>query len=138
MTLEALWGTLAEITARAGLKCGRSGKCNAECCRPSGSGGRPGVTPPEIAAINSFLAMHGGFRFHEAGRDACKFLGQTGQCRIYAVRPIDCRVHFCKDDPLESQSNSEVTTLVDDYHARHEAAFMETELMDSVMFSGEQ
>ncbi len=137
MTLEVLWGRLADIEAKSGMKCGRPGKCNAECCRPSVIGGEPGVTPPEIEMVNRFLAKNRGFQFYEAGRDFCKFLGKNGQCRIYAIRPIDCRVHFCKDDSLESQSNSDVSNLVGDYHSRHEAAFMETELIDSFRFLGE-
>lgn len=137
MTLEVLWGRLADIEARSGMECGRSGRCNAECCRPSINGGEPGVTRPEIEWINSFLERHRGFRFYEAGRDSCKFLDKNGRCRIYPVRPIDCRVHFCKDDSLESQSNREVSNLVGDYHFLHEAAFLETELIDSVRFFGE-
>jgi Fe-S-cluster containining protein len=100
-------------------------------------GGEPGVTRPEIESISSFLAKHRGFRFYEAGGDSCKFLNKSGQCRIYAVRPIDCRVHFCKDDSLESKSNREVSNLVGDYHSLHKAAFMETELIDSEWFPGE-
>jgi len=137
MTLEDLWGSLADIEAKSGMKCGRSGGCNADCCRPSLMGGEPGVTRPEIELVNSFLAKHQGFRFYEAGRDSCKFLGKNGRCRIYAVRPIDCRVHFCKDDSLASQSNRDVSNLVGEYHSRHEALFMETELIDSFRFSGE-
>ncbi len=137
MTLEVLWSRLADIAAKSGMKCGRSDKCNAECCRPSVSGGEPGVTHPEIELINSFLAKHRGFRFYEAGIDSCKFLGKNGKCRIYAIRPIDCRVHFCKDESLASQSNRNASNLVEDYHSRHEAEFMETELIDSFRFSGE-
>jgi Fe-S-cluster containining protein len=137
MTLEILWSRLAEITAKSGMKCGRSDKCNAECCRPSVIGGEPGVTQPEIEWINRFLAEHRGFRFYEAGGEFCKFLGKDGKCRIYAVRPIDCRVHFCKDDSLASQSNREVADLVGDYHSRHEAEFLATELIDSIKFGAE-
>lgn len=137
MTLEFLWEKLADLTAESGMKCGRSDKCNSDCCRPSVSGGEPGVTLPEIKLINSFLAKQRGFRFYEAGSASCKFLGKDGKCRIYAVRPIDCRVHFCKDDSLASQSNREAANLVADYHSRHESAFMETELIDSFRFSGE-
>ncbi len=137
MTLANLWDRLADIEVKDGIKCGRPDKCNAECCRPSVIGGEPGVTYPEIELVNSFLAKHREFRFYEAGRDCCKFLGQDGQCRIYAVRPIDCRVHFCKDDSLQSQSNREISELVGDYHSRHEAVFLETELIDSFRFSGE-
>ena len=138
MTLELLWSKLADIEAKSGMQCGRTGKCNADCCRPSIMGGEPGVTPPEIALINSFLTKQRGFRFYEAGRDGCKFLGKNGLCRIYPVRPIDCRVHFCKDDSLQSQANPEVANLVAEYHSRHEAAFMATELIDSFRFLGEQ
>lgn len=100
-------------------------------------GGEPGVTRPEIERINSFLAQNKGFRLYEAGSDCCKFLGNDGRCRIYAVRPIDCRVYFCRDDTLESQPNREASDLVDDYHSRHEAAFLDTELIDSFRFLGE-
>jgi Fe-S-cluster containining protein len=137
MTVENLWDRLADMTASSGMKCGRSAECHAECCRPSFTGGEPGVTPAEIELINSFLATHKGFRFYEAGEEACKFLGKNGKCRIYTVRPIDCRVHFCKEDSMESQINSEVSNLVEDYHARHKALFMATELIDSCRFSGE-
>lgn len=137
MTLEILWKKLADITAKSGMKCGRTDKCNSDCCRPSISGSEPGVTRPEIELINGFLAKHKGFRFYEAGSESCKFLGKNGKCRVYAVRPIDCRVHFCKDDSLASQANREAVNLVADYHSRHEAAFMETELIDSFRFSGE-
>ncbi|MDA0748445.1 MAG: YkgJ family cysteine cluster protein [bacterium] len=138
MTLEVLWSSLADIESRSEMKCERSDGCNGKCCRPSAIGGEPGVTPPEIERINTFLAEYSGFQFYEAGRDHCKFLGEDGQCRIYAVRPIDCRVHFCKNDSMESQSNREVSNLEGDYHSQHEAAFMETELIDSFKFSGEQ
>jgi len=138
MTLKVLWKKLADITAKSGMKCGRTDKCNAECCQPAGKGGVPGVTPPEGKLINSFLAKQKGFKFYEAGNDSCKFLGKDGKCRIYAVRPTDCRVHFCKNDLLESDSNCEISNLVDDYHAQHEAAFMATELIDSFRFLGEQ
>jgi len=138
MPLESLWTSLAEIEAKSGMKCGRPGKCNADCCHPSIMGGVPGVTPPEIALINTFLAEQKGFRFYEAGLDGCKFLGKDGLCRIYPVRPIDCRVHFCKENTLESQPNPEIVTLVAEYHARNEAAFMETELIDACRFLGEQ
>ena len=138
MTLEALWARLADLEARSGIRCGRSEKCNADCCRPSVIGGLPGVTPPEIALINRFLATCRGFRFHEAGKDACKFLGANGLCRIYAVRPIDCRAHFCTADSVASQPNREVAALVEEYHSRHAAAFMETELIDSCRFFGEE
>ena len=138
MTLELLWSKLADIDAKSGMHCGRPGKCNAECCRPSLMGGEPGVTRPEIALINSFLAKQRVFRFYEAGEDACKFLGKDGLCRIYPVRPIDCRAHFCKEGSLESQSNREISSLVGEYHSRHEAAFMATELIDSCRFLGEQ
>lgn len=87
--------------------------------------------------INRFLAKKKAFQFYEAGRACCKFLSENGRCRIYAVRPIDCRVHFCKDDSFESQSNSDVSNLVEAYHSEHEAAFMETELIDSVLFEQE-
>lgn len=137
MTLENLWAGLTAITASSGMKCGRSAECHAECCHPSFTGGEPGVTPPEIALINSFLAQHTGFRFYEAGADACKFLDKNGKCRIYSVRPTDCRVHFCREDSMESQSNAELSDLVADYHARHEALFMATELIDSCRFFGE-
>ena len=137
MTLEKLWARLADITARFGMKCGRSAECHAECCHPSFTGGEPGVTPPEIALINNFLAKHKGFRFYEAGEDACKFLDKNEKCRIYAVRPIDCRVHFCKQDSMSSQSNCDLTKLVADYHAQYEALFMATELIDSFRFTGE-
>ena len=137
MTLKVLWGRLADIEAKSGMKCGRPDECNAECCNPSVIGGEPGVTLPEIELINRFLAEHRGFRFYEAGRDCCKFLGKNGQCRIYAVRPIDCRAYFCKDDSLESQPNREVSNLVEDYHSRHDAMFLETELIDSFRFLGE-
>ncbi|MEZ4483238.1 MAG: hypothetical protein R2864_01130 [Syntrophotaleaceae bacterium] len=39
---------------------------------------------------------------------------------------------------LASQSNHSVSTLVDDYHARHEVEFMETVLIDSFKFRGER
>ncbi|OEU72920.1 MAG: hypothetical protein BA874_07020 [Desulfuromonadales bacterium C00003068] len=138
MTLEDLWTRLADITAKSGMKCGRTDKCKAECCRPAGIGGEPGVTPPEGELINSFLAKRKGFKFYEAGTASCKFLGKDGKCRIYAVRPTDCRVHFCKNDLLESETNCDISNLVDDYHAQHEAEFMATELIDSFRFSGEQ
>lgn len=138
MTLKVLWTRLASIEAKSGLKCGRSDKCNSDCCRPSVSGGEPGVTRPEIELINRFLAKQRGFRFYEAGENSCKFLGKNGKCRIYAVRPIDCRVHFCMDDSLASQSNRSTSSLVEDYHARHEVEFMETELIDSFKFPGER
>ncbi|HIJ90621.1 MAG: YkgJ family cysteine cluster protein [Desulfobulbaceae bacterium] len=137
MTLKILWARLADIEAKSGMKCGRPGKCNADCCHPSIMGGVPGVTPPEAELINSFLATQQGFRFSEAGEDGCKFLGKDGLCRIYSVRPIDCRVHFCKENSLESQPNPEIVHLVAEYHSRHEAAFMETELIDSFRFLGE-
>lgn len=137
MTLEFLWEKLADITTKSGMKCGRSGQCNADCCRPSVSGSEPGVTPPEIELINGFLAKQRGFRFYEAGEDSCKFLDKNGKCRIYAVRPIDCRVHFCIDDSLASRPNHNAANLVEDYHARHDVEFMETELIDSFKFSGE-
>lgn len=137
MTLEKLWTRLAYMTARAGMKCERSATCNAQCCRPSFTGGEPGVTAPEIALINSFLADHKGFQFYEAGIEACKFLDKNGKCRIYAVRPIDCRVHFCKGETMESQSNGRISNLVADYHGRNEALFMATELIDSFKFLGE-
>lgn len=137
MTLENLWDRLADVTDISGLKCGRGAECQAECCRPSFTGGEPGVTPPEIALINSFLATQEGFRFYEAGEEACKFLDKKGKCRIYAVRPIDCRVHFCKEDSMESQSNDELFNLVADYHSQHKELFMATELIDSCRFSGE-
>jgi Fe-S-cluster containining protein len=138
MTLELLWDSLADIEAKSGMTCGRSEGCNADCCRPAVIGGEPGVTLPEIELINSFLARHRGFRFYEAGRDSCKFLDRNGQCRIYAVRPIDCRVHFCQDDSLASRSNRDVSNLVGEYHSRHEAAFLQTELIDSFRFPGER
>ncbi len=137
MTLEALWSKLADIEARSGIGCARADACNGECCRPAAMGGEPGVTRAEVERINSLLADLEGFRFYEAGRDCCKFLGKNGRCRIYAVRPIDCRVYFCKDDTLESQRNGEASDLVDDYHSRHEAAFLDTELIDSSRFLGE-
>lgn len=137
MTLENLWTSLADMTARSGMTCGRSADCHAECCHPAFTGGEPGVTPPEIALINSFLAKHKGFRFYEAGASACKFLGKNGKCRIYAVRPIDCRVHFCKENSMASQSNCRLTNLVQDYHAQNESLFLATELIDSYRFSGE-
>lgn len=137
MTLQNLWDRLEDIAARSGIKCGRSDQCNAECCRPCVSGGEPGVTHAEIALINLFLAKQREFRFYEAGSASCKFLGKDGKCRIYPVRPIDCRVHFCKKDSLASQPNREAADLVADYHSRHESAFMTTELIDSVRFAGE-
>lgn len=137
MTLQGLWVKLAEIAAKSGMKCGRSELCNAECCRPSISGGEPGITPSEVASINAFLAKQQRFRFYEAGSDSCKFLGKDGKCRIYPVRPIDCRVHFCKNGSLASQPNREAANVVADYHSRHESAFMATELIDSVRFAGE-
>ncbi|MBT3603592.1 MAG: YkgJ family cysteine cluster protein [Candidatus Latescibacteria bacterium] len=137
MALEVLWDRLADVEAKSGRTCGRSDGCNGACCRPSAIGGEPGVTPKEIEVINRFLATQRDFQFYEAGRDCCKFLGEDGLCRIYAVRPIDCRVHFCKDDSFESQSNSDVSNLVEAYHSEHEAAFMETELIDSVVFEQE-
>ncbi len=138
MTLEALWEKLADITAQAGMKCGRLDKCNSNCCRPSISGSEPGVTHPEIELINSFLAKQREFRFYEAGSNSCKFLGKNDKCRIYAVRPTDCRVHFCKDDSFASQSNRSASSLVEDYHAQHEVEFMATELIDSFKFRGER
>jgi Fe-S-cluster containining protein len=138
MTLEVLWDRLADITTKTGMKCGRSDKCNSDCCRPSNSVGEPGVTRPEIKLINRFLAKQRGFRFYEAGSDCCKFLGKDGKCLIYTVRPIDCRVHFCKDDSLASQSNRSASILVEDYHARYEVEFMATELIDSFTFLGER
>jgi Fe-S-cluster containining protein len=137
MTLENIWDRLADIAASTGMKCGRSAACHAECCRPAFTGGEPGVTLPEIALINSFLAKQTGFQFYEAGADACKFLGKNGKCRIYAVRPIDCRTHFCKDDSMESQPSCKASNLIADYHARNEALFMATELIDSYRFPGE-
>ncbi len=53
------------------------------------------------------------------------------------MRPIDCRIHFCCDDSLASQPNREAAEVVADYHSRHEAAFMATELIDSFRFAGE-
>jgi Fe-S-cluster containining protein len=137
MTLEDLWSRLATLEAKSGMKCGRSDKCNSDCCRPSISGSEPGVTRPEIILINRFLVKQQGFRFYEAGSDSCKFLSKEGKCRIYAVRPIDCRVHFCKDDSLASQPNHEAVSLVADYHSCHEADFMNSELIDSFKFHGE-
>jgi Fe-S-cluster containining protein len=137
MTLETLWDSLADVQSRSGMTCERSGGCDSVCCRPSAIGGEPGVTPPEIERINRYLRNLGQFRFYEAGREYCKFLDRNRRCGIYTVRPIDCRVHFCKDDSLESQPNRQVTDLVDDYHSRHEAAFLDTELIDSCVFLGE-
>ncbi len=137
MTLETLWARIAEIDAGSGLKCGRSEGCDGACCRPSAIGGEPGVTRPEIERINSYLAGREGFQFYEAGRDCCKFLGVNGRCRIYPVRPIDCRVHFCRDDSFASQPNCDVSDLVHHFRARDEAEYMATELIDSVEFLGE-
>lgn len=138
MPLKTLWEQLADITTKSGMQCGRSDACNSDCCRPTVSGSEPGVTPSETAIIDSFLLRQREFRLYEAGYDSCKFLDKNGKCRIYAVRPIDCRTHFCKDDSLASQSNHDISTLVEDYHARHEAGFMATELIDSFKFHGEQ
>ncbi len=137
MTLEDLWSRLATLEAESGIKCGRSGKCNSDCCRPSVGGGEPGVTPPEIELIHRFLVKQGNFRFYEAGSDSCKFLGKNGKCRIYPVRPIDCRVHFCIDESLASQPNHKAADLVADYHSCHETAFSNTELIDLFKFHGE-
>ncbi len=137
MTLEVLWKKLADITARAGMKCGRLDTCNSNCCRPVISCSEPGVTHPEMELINNFLAKQREFRFYESGNNSCKFLGKNDKCRIYTVRPIDCRVHFCKDDSFASQSNHSASNLVADYHARHEIEFMSTELIDSCKFLGE-
>lgn len=138
MPLQILWDRLAELSVKFGMKCIRYDRCNSNCCRPAIGGGEPGVTLPEIALINNFLAKNSGFQFYEAGNDFCKFLGKNGKCRIYEVRPIDCRIHFCKDDSMASQLNEEVSNLVEDYHFQHESEFMATELIDSFKFPGER
>jgi len=137
MSLADLFERLADLQVTSGMDCERAGGCDASCCWPSLAGGEPSVTAAEIGAINRHLAARGAFAFHAAGAGACKFLGADGRCGIYAVRPIDCRVHFCAGGSLASREDPAAAALVDAYHARREAGFMASERLDAVRFHGE-
>lgn len=137
MSLDELFERLAGLQAARGLACDRAGGCDASCCWPSLPGGEPSVTASEVGAINRHLAARGPYPFHAAGAGACKFLGADGRCGIYAVRPIDCRVHFCAGGSLGSREDPGITALVAAYHGRREAEFMASERLDAVTFYGE-
>lgn len=132
--LQKLFKAISEGQESCSMKCEKRGGCDATCCSFATMGGEPTVTQPEKDLIDSYLESLGGFTFHEAGSTACKFLGPDGKCKIYPVRPIDCRLHFCASEAMESQTNVEVEGLVNDYHERHRLSYYHGKLIDSCAF----
>lgn len=116
------------------MGCKKQNGCDSACCSFATMGGEPSVTEPEINLINDYLEALGQFTFYESGRACCKFLGSDGKCKIYSVRPIDCRLHFCASDAMESQDNLEVEDLVSNYHDRHQLSYYHGKLIDSCSF----
>ena len=89
-----------------------------DCCR-----GNPGqyyvyVSPGEAGKIQDFLGVSGawfrrrylarldattfGIRMMPAGY--CSFLDSAGQCRIYSVRPVQCRTYPWWPEVVETRS----------------------------------
>lgn len=136
--LHKLFGKLSERQRACSMKCEKSKGCDSSCCSLATMGGEPNVTGDEIELINAHLKTLGDFMFYEAGHNACKFLDTDGKCKIYPVRPIDCRVHFCGSEAMESQTNKGIDNLLGDYHERHESSFYNAMLIDSCKFHLEQ
>lgn len=132
--LQRLFTAISEGQEACAMQCGKRNGCDATCCSFATMGGQPIVTEPERNLINSYLESLGGFTFHEAGKTACKFLGPDGNCKIHPVRPIDCRLHFCASDAMESQTNVEVEARVSDYHERNPLSYYHGKLLDSCTF----
>lgn len=116
------------------MGCEKRNGCDASCCSIGTMGGEPSVTAQETDLINGYLEGLGSFNFYQAGRDSCKFLDAYGRCRIYPVRPIDCRLHFCASESMESQSDEAVESLVSNYHQRHQDSYFDSQLIDTCKF----
>lgn len=136
--LKILFKDISELQDSCSMQCEKTSACDSTCCSMSTMGGEPSVTEDEAKLINAYLKSIGSFAFYESGRDSCKFLGANGRCKIYTVRPIDCRIHFCASNRMESQDNDAVDGLVSDYHERHEASFYNASLIDSCKFHLEE
>lgn len=137
MQLQDLYCEIQSAQEDCSITCLKSGGCDASCCRPDEIGGEPSVTRGEIELIDKYLEEHPGFIFSEAGESACKFLDVEGRCKIYPVRPIDCRVHFCSNETMTSEGNPRIDSLVFAYHDSHTADFEHSILLSSHDFSGE-
>ncbi len=132
--LMQLFQGIASLQSNCGMRCLREGGCSGACCYVSKMGGEPNLTASEVDLINSHLKTLNNFTFYDSGTDACKFLGADNKCKIYAVRPIDCRTHFCDGEVMTSQAHDGVDDLVHAYHQRHEASFYNSELMYACRF----
>jgi len=137
MQLTDLHARMQQLQAQGGSSCHKRGGCDARCCRFDLMNGEPSVTAPEIALIDAYLAAHEGMTFSETGNLACKFLGKDGLCKIYQVRPIDCRIHFCADQAMSSGDSELTDQLVFDYHNEHAEAAENATLISSHVFRGE-
>lgn len=137
MQLQDLYSEIQSAQEECSIACLKSGGCDASCCRPDIIGGEPSVTRDEIALIDQYLKKHPGFIFREAGDSACKFLDAQGRCKIYPVRPIDCRVHFCSNESMTSEGNPRIDSLVFVYHDSHAVDFEHSTLLGSHAFLGE-
>lgn len=137
MKLHQLHSELESAQDACSATCLKSGGCDATCCQPGKTGGEPSVTNSEIKLIEDYLVRHPGFIFYEGGHAACKFLGEDGKCKIYPVRPIDCRVHFCSGEAMDSTDNPSIDGLVCDYHDAHITDYLDSALLSSHVFPGE-
>lgn len=132
--LQNLFTEISKRQNACAMQCEKRNGCDSSCCSLATMGGEPSVTVDELRLINDHLKTLDDFTFYEAGESACKFLDADGRCKIYPVRPIDCRIHFCGSEGMESQSNKNLDNLLGDYHERHETAFYNAMLIDACTF----
>lgn len=137
MKLQELYIEIQSTQEDCSTACLKSGGCDASCCQPDKIGGEPSVTRGEIELIDKYLMAQPNFIFHEAGESACKFLNAAGKCKIYPVRPIDCRVHFCSNEAMTSEGNPRINNLVYAYHESHAEDFSHSTLVSCHAFSEE-
>jgi Fe-S-cluster containining protein len=138
MTLPRLFALLQAVQKHFGLTCQKKTGCDAQCCRLDLMNGEPSITAAEIERIDQKLRAVGSFAFYEAGNLACKFLSRQGKCKIYEVRPIDCRAHFCADEDMRSAKAADVDELLDQYYAENEHEYLNSVLLSSHLFLGEK
>jgi len=91
--LRALYARVeADLAARPGLVCGRSGRC----CRFKEAGHELFLTRVEFEELQA----RGGKR--KGGTDRCPWL-EDGRCRNREGRALACRTYFCSDEALASE-----------------------------------
>jgi Fe-S-cluster containining protein len=138
MNLPVLFAELQAVQKRCGVTCQKGDGCDGQCCRLDLGNGEPSITATESELINQKLRTLDSFTFHEAGNLACKFLSRQGKCKIYEVRPIDCRAHFCADEDMRSAKAADVDALLDKYYAENDHEYLNSVLLSSHLFFGEK